>query len=235
MGTWYVDEGLSTLIAEWKQEFPKAVVYTIGDSSHSANPDMSQHAPDRGGSEPGDDRGEVDAGDFMPGNGVTEDDLDDLAEGLRRSKDPRVLLVIRRDRIFSSLIQPWTWRKYNGNYHGHTHISVNDKFDKNTADWKWEDETMAQPRPTMKDITTRLPELRAGMEDAELAGQNFIVRAQAMINILDHTLPPLDLDGVYGGKTAQKLARIMTKAPARSSTDGGKLYLPEWKTLYALS
>lgn len=124
MPTEYVDKGLATLIAQWKQRYPRAVVGTRGDRFHKP---PSHHLPEEDGS--------IDAGDFMAGNGVTQDDLDDLAETLRRNRDRRIAYVIRRDKIFSSTIEPWEWRDFTGEYHGHTHVSVNDLYENNTRPW----------------------------------------------------------------------------------------------------
>ncbi len=222
MANWYPDEGLAQLDKEWKKAHPGAVVYHLGDDLHSTDPDVSQHARDRGGSEPGDDKGEVDASDFMPGKGgVTDKDLDDLAENLRKSRDPRILIIIRRQRICSSYpvggVPAWTWRTYKGKYHGHTHVSVNDKYDANTADWKWEN---AVPREiAYTEGNVKFPELIAGDDDDNLDGYNMVVRMQALANLLDNSVPNLGLDGVYGGKSAQKLQKIFkAKAPISKVT-----------------
>lgn len=137
MSAFTVDEGLAVLIEAWKIEHPGAVVYTIGDTSHSADPNKSQHARDWGRSgRPGDTAGEVDAGDFMPGKGVTDQDLDDLAEDLRLSRDPRIRYVIRRQKIFEATgPDAWEWVKHDGDYHGHTHVSINDNFAANRSPW----------------------------------------------------------------------------------------------------
>lgn len=205
MASWYVDEGLAALIREWKKAHSKATVYTIADSAHSSDPDVSQHARDDGGSKPGDDKGEVDAGDFMPGNGVTDADLDDLFDSLRASKDKRILYVIRRDKIFSSVVEPWKVRPYKGKYHGHCHVSVNDNYDNDQSDWKWE-KLMAR-KLTFTPITAQLPTLQLGDEDAAFDGYNRIARVQALLNWYEKSLPDLDTDGVYGPNTARKLAK----------------------------
>lgn len=121
---WYVDRGLAKLIEQWRERHPGAIVGTIGDEHHTP---PSQHLPEEDGS--------VDAGDFMPGNGVTDADLDALAEALRASRDPRIAYVIRRQRIFSSTNSPWEWRTYDGAYHGHTHVSVNDRHENDSSEW----------------------------------------------------------------------------------------------------
>lgn len=49
-----------------------------------------------------------------------------LAEVLRMGKDSRIKYVISNGKIFSSIVQPWVWRPYDGvNKHSHhTHVSV---------------------------------------------------------------------------------------------------------------
>jgi hypothetical protein len=228
MPGWYVDEGLARLIREWKQVYPGATVYTVGDTSHSGDPDVSQHAPDDGGPRPGDDVGEVDAGDFMPGKGgVTDAHLDHFAESLRESRDPRILYVIRRDRIFSSTVQPWVWRPYTGKYHGHTHVSVNDSFASNTANWEWEPEVARKVQ--FVDAPGTVPILLLGDDDGILPGWNHIGRAQAMANWLDSETDDIDTDGVFGPATARKLGRVMNVA--RVTT----IDVPVWRKLYGLT
>lgn len=230
MAGWYVDEGIKKLTDEWKKAHPGAVVYHIGDASHSTDPDDSQHAPDWGGKEPGDDKGEVDAGDFMPGKGgVTEADLDDLAEQLRLSKDKRILIVIRRQRIFSSYavggVPAFTWRKYNGKYHGHTHVSVNDQFDNNQSDWKWE--KMSREIPTVRVDGINVPQLQFGDDDDADSGYNHVGRAQALANLLDSKVADLDVDGVYGAKSVAKFKAIF-------GGDGKKLSTANWRQLHGV-
>lgn len=227
---WRVDEGLAQLIRQWKTEHPGAVVGTIGDASHVSH--TSEHNPEPGGAAPGADRGEVDAGDFMPGNGVTEEDLDGLFDQLVENKDPRLLYVIHKNHICSSVVQPWKVRTYGGAYHEHTHVSMNDRYDNNTSEWKLEDDVSRVL--VYKTIEGQLPELQTGDEDAAFAGWNHVGRAQALINWIDSTLPDLDPDGVYGAKTAAKLKVIMSGKTA-SSTNGTKLREPEWRVLYGLS
>lgn len=237
MVAWYVDEGLAKLIVQWKKEHPGSVVYTIGDASHLSR--TSEHNPEPDGPLPGQDEGEVDAADFMIGHGVTEADLRGLADAIVGNRDPRVYYVIWKGRICSSHVvggvPPWTWRKYSGSDHhdDHVHLSVDDEFDRNTSDWDLEDE-MAARTLTWREFEVSMPEHRIGDEDGMWDGYNRITRAQAVLNTLDHTLPAIDPDGVYGAKTAQKLARVMANQAKKSSTDGKKLYEPEWRVLFGL-
>ncbi len=199
MANWHIDEGLQKFIRQWKAKFPKATVYSIGDTSHSKDPDVSQHAPEKSG--------EVDAIDVMPGNGVTEQDLEDLFFGLHDHKDKRVLYVIYQKMLFSSTSSPWKIRTYNGNRHHHVHISVNDLFDNNQSDWHWE--KMTQPNFEYTEVEIKLPtKLMYGMDDNDFGGWNHIGRTQALLNFLDNKLPDLDIDGVYGANTTQKVKAI---------------------------
>jgi hypothetical protein len=213
MAAWYVDEGVEQLIGEWKRAHPGAVVGTIADGHHSTDPDVTQHAPDRGGAAPGDDRGEVDGADFMIGHGVTEHDLALLFDGLVDSRDPRILYVIHNRVIVSSVVQPWVRRPYRGSdpHTGHVHLSANDKYDANRADWKWE-ARVERAQKNVK-VATELPEaLVLGDDDDMFTGYNHIGRAQALANWLDNTTADVDTDGVYGPLTAAKFGKALKVA-----------------------
>lgn len=218
MPVWHVDEGLAVLIAQWKRKHPRATVYTIGDRNHSTDPDVSQHAPEPDG--------EVDAGDFMTGNGVTLDDLADLHAQLMAERDRRLLMMIFKRTIVSSVVRPWILRPYGGAYHGHLHVSVNDRHEGDTTPWDLEADVRDY---TMRELPAglKLPELRLGDEDAP-GKTAYVRRVQQLLKVDD--------DGVYGAKTAAALKARMAGATGwkASSTNGTKLYLPEWRVLYAL-
>lgn len=225
---WTLDEGLERLDDEWKAIHPGAVVYHIGDANHSKNPRASQHAPDDGKSGgPGDTVGEVDASDFMPGKGVTETDLDELAEGIRESRDPRILIGIRRQRMFSSYAvaghPAFTWRPYSGDYHGHFHLSVNDAFKNNPSDWKWE--PMANEVPVVKVDGVWVPQLAIGHDDAVDEGINHVARAQLMLNYIDSKTADIQVDGVYGAKTRDKVRSAF-------GGDGKTINTDQWRRLH---
>jgi hypothetical protein len=209
MTSWYVNLGLQKFDVQWRNKFPKATIYHIGDTAHSSNPDVSQHAPDKGGSKPGDNKGEVDAGDYMQGNGVTLADLRELFKSLRDSRDPRILYVILEDKIFSSNIFPWEVRKHTGTFHSHLHISLHDNEESTSTEWKAL--TVAELLAwNYRDVeTARLPSaLVFGMDDAGYGGWNHIMRAQALLNIIERTSPSIDCDGVYGAYTTQKVKKL---------------------------
>lgn len=218
---WYVDEGLAVFIAQWKKKFPRAVVYTIGDDNHT----VGEHVPEEQGSQPGQDTGEVDACDVMPGNGVTEKDLAELHTALIVARDPRILYVIWHDMIVSSVVQPWKIRKYTGKWHGHVHISVNDRYDANRAPWDIE----RGNRPVeYQELKGRLPIVRLGDEDQPGRTQH-IHRLQATLNWLVHA--GLDVDGVYGRKSAAAVAKAMKDDQARTTSNGARIELPEWRRI----
>lgn len=218
MARWHVDEGLAVLIAQWKKEHPQATVYTIADQFHSAT---SEHAPERQGSEPGKDVGEVDAGDFMPGKGVSWADLIELRDNLVEVKDKRYLYTIIKDEIVSSVVSPWKTRKYYGKYHAHLHVSVNDRYENNRASW---DIDGAVRDFKMFDLHGSFPELQLGDEDQRDKVQ-YITRIQGCLNAVYGL--DLDTDGVYGPKTAKGIAHAMRTDKARTTTSGVRIRLPE--------
>jgi hypothetical protein len=205
-----LDEGLQQLAAQIRRERPGAVIWYIGDAGHSTDPDVSQHAPDRGTSgRPGDTRGEYDAIDVPLLGGVDDDDLDRWFAQLRKGRDPRILYAIRRRKIFSSVVSPWVLRDYGGAYHGHLHVSVNDNYRANRAPWQIGDQPVRTPERIV--VNAGLPVLLMGDEDPEPAIEGryqHVKRFQVMANWLDSTLADLDVDGVYGAKSRQKLAAI---------------------------
>lgn len=228
MSTWHLDEGLNTLKTEWQTAHPGAVVYSIGDLSHQAEP--SDHNPEHQGSLPGQDEGEVDAADFMPsGGGVTMEILQDFRDALVSTRDKRLLYVIYRDQIISSVVSPWQMRKYNGTYHNHLHVSVNDLYDKNTSDWQWE--KMMARTYTMISISTKWPELRVGDED-QAGGVQYIARVQANLNAIFHQT--LETDGVYGAKTSAGIAYAMRADTKRTTSNGTRFGLAEARRILGL-
>lgn len=213
---WTVDEGLQTLIDQWKRAHPGAVVYTIADENHNSD---SEHSPEKQGSEPGADAGEVDAGDFMPGHGVSDADLVDLRRQLIDSRDSRLLYLIKGQIIVSSVVQPWKDRPYGGAYHSHLHVSVNDRYAANRAAWDIEG---GEPVPYVrKPITGTMPVLHVGDEDG--SGPKWIMRMQRVLKVDD--------DGVFGPQTATAVKAWMGSDPARSSSNGGTVDIPEWKSI----
>lgn len=227
MSRWYLDEGLVVFRRQWLERHPGATVYTVGDAAHSQDPDVSQHAPDRGTSgRPGDSEGEVDAVDVMPGNGVDERDLEQLFDDLVESRDKRILYVIYGQTIVSSVVSPWRRRTYKGKRHGHVHLSVNDNYRMNQATWKLGDAGMVYaPR---FEFHGKLPSIGLGMEDDAFDGYEAVKRAQLLANWIDNTVPDVDVDGVYGPHTARKIKAVM------KAGDGRTIGLPEWRKLLGI-
>jgi hypothetical protein len=231
MVKWYLDEGLGTFRRQWKARFPRATVWSIGDSAHSTNPRASQHAPDDGRSGgPGDDKDEVDALDLPPGGGVTMDDLWDTFYALHEARDPRLFYAILGDKIYSSVTQPWKIRKYNGKKHGHLHLSVNDKYDANDAEWRID--RMVNRKIEFKKVEgVNIPELRMGDEDPmekDEPGYWHIHRIQNIVNWKDKSLPPLIIDGIYGPVTSRKLGKVL-------GTNGKKLSIDDYLKIHGIS
>lgn len=119
---WILAPSLAALRDEVNAAHPKrskAWDGTIGDAAHAAR--KSDHDPN--------ERGIVCAIDIThdPTNGF---DGNKFAEALRLAKDERVKYVIWNRRIFSSLVQPWTWRPYKFAdempHDHHVHVSVLD-------------------------------------------------------------------------------------------------------------
>lgn len=116
--SWRVARSLDKLLGQINAAHParsKAADGAIGDIAHSTT--VSEHNPDR--------NGVVRARDFThdPDHGF---DAHAMADALIASRDPRILYVISRGRIASSVVQPWKWRTYTGsNRHDHhAHVSV---------------------------------------------------------------------------------------------------------------
>ena len=216
MANWYVDPGLATLIRQWKALHPGAVVGTIGDPDHQSG--VSDHNPEEDNS--------VDAGDFMTGHGVTFDELKGLANTLVKFRDCRIAYLIIGQRIISSTVQPWVWRTYSGDYHGHLHVSRNDKKETDASEWRLTD-TQKGYEMTLPLTGYSLPKLTLGDDDNERAGYNYVSRAQTLLNYVVQA--KLDVDGVYGPK--MKAAVVKLAATGNGNTIG----VAEWAQLYGLS
>ncbi len=113
-----IAKSLDTLRSQVNNKYPQRSKLSdgwIGDTAHSSR--KSDHNPNPSGV--------VCALDIThdPAHGC---DAGELAETLRRNRDPRLSYVISNARIFSSTVSPWQWRPYSGaNKHNkHCHISV---------------------------------------------------------------------------------------------------------------
>lgn len=85
--------------------------------------------------------------------------------------------------------------------------------------------------PAMATISGELPVQVQGDEDQPNATQ-WIKRAQAELNYLVGA--GLDLDGDYGPATAAAVKDLMSEDSTRSSTNGSKIGIPEWRRLYGI-
>lgn len=80
-------------------------------------------------------------------------------------------------------------------------------------------------------VLGELPVLRVGDSD-QPGDTRWILRAQAVLKVLaDPSLVP---DGAYGPKTAAAIDKLMVSDGARSTSDGSRIGLPEWRRLYGI-
>jgi hypothetical protein len=156
---WRLAKSLETLRTEVNAKWPnrsKGSDGAIGDESHKTrdsdhNPWVKDGAIDV-----------VTAIDIThdPAHGL---DSEQLAECLRRSKNPRIKYIISNRKIASSEKSPWEWRPYTGkNPHNH-HVHISVKPDKAHYDHtsSWSLDGVAAPPPGQAAATIR-PTLRRG-------------------------------------------------------------------------
>lgn len=80
---------------------------------------------------------------------------------------------------------------------------------------------------TMVKIEGNLPELQHGDTDpVDASGTSWIRRAQRALQVT--------ADGEYGNETAAALEKVMATDPNRSSANGRKIGLAEWRRLYGI-
>lgn len=168
--SWRVAVSLDVLLAQINEAAPqrsKISDGSIGDADHANR--SSDHNPHCG-------PGVVTARDFThdPENGA---DMNEIAEALRLSRDPRIKYVIWDKRMFSSYsgtgFNAWEWRPYNGvNLHtAHMHVSVNCGSHDGSGQWSiggdWFDmATKAELREVVQEeIQKAVKQLATGKED----------------------------------------------------------------------
>jgi hypothetical protein len=79
----------------------------------------------------------------------------------------------------------------------------------------------------MVDISGRLPALQYGDKDpVNASGTSWIKRAQRQLEV--------GVDGWYASETALAVKNMMAADDDRTSTDGRKIGLPEWRRLYGI-
>jgi murein L,D-transpeptidase YcbB/YkuD len=157
----------------------------IGDAKHASR--SSDHNPwVKDGK-----TGVVTAGDFThdPGNGMH---TWDIAEFLRTQRDPRIKYVISNRRIFSSVQNAWTWRKYTGSnpHSSHMHVSVHSTKNHYDAEHPWKLLGSAPVVPPDPDSPAQRPILRKG------ATGEFVVEVQTVLQPAAGKI-----DGVFGSLT----------------------------------
>lgn len=202
---WYVDKGLAQLNKQLRKRYPGIVIGTIGDKHHKP---PSQHVPEADGS--------VDASDYMIGHYFPRREADRTFRALLRNRDPRLLYVIYDRKIFSSVVQPFRVRDYDGDdpHTGHMHVSVNDLHERDGSPWKLE-----ARKVTMTDLDGQLPVLKFGDDDDDL-GHAWVRRVQLLRGITP--------DGIYGMQTAAAVKKLM------NGGDGRTVGAREWAWLLAL-
>lgn len=139
---WRLANGLVTLLEQINQKWPqrsKDSDGTVGDLSHQAR--ASDHNPNS--------RGVVCALDVTndPRGGLLSEEL---AELIRKSRDPRVHYVISNKKIASFDREDWTWRPYGGSnpHNHHCHISLKQDARFYDDDHRWSmDAYISLPAP----------------------------------------------------------------------------------------
>jgi murein L,D-transpeptidase YcbB/YkuD len=164
---------------------------TVGDAAHASR--SSDHNPwVKDGS-----MGIVTAMDIThdPGTGV---DTWALAEFLRVQKDPRVKYVISNKRIWSSVSNPYQWRKYTGSnpHSSHMHVSVHSTKAHYDSERDWTIQIGKAP-PDPDDVRAR-PVLKLGSRGDEV---------RIVQNILGITV-----DGIFGPATEAAVKKFQTAA-----------------------
>lgn len=116
---------------------------TVASRAHDAANPTSDHRP-----YPYSGAGKVRALDFGE---TVEDDVYNIVESIRLSRDPRVRYVIHERRLFSSYpsgpYPPFTWRPYSGPapHDDHGHISTLAEGDTDTRLWRIGDDMALTP------------------------------------------------------------------------------------------
>jgi hypothetical protein len=162
--SWRVAKSLLKLREQINQLSPhrnKSSDGSIGDAKHaSRSSDHNPHVKDG-------KMGIVTAIDIThdPGTGV---DTWALAEFMRTQKDPRIKYCISNKRIFSSISNPWEWRKYSGSnpHSSHFHVSVHGSKALYDSEAAWAIKIGTVP-PDPDDIALR-PVLKLGDQREEV-------------------------------------------------------------------
>lgn len=162
MASWRLAKSLVKLRDQFNRRYPKrdkSSDGTIGDTAHSSR--KSDHNPwVKDGS-----MGVVTALDITHDPKVGCDTWA-IAEILRQQRDPRIKYVISNYRIFSSIENPWQWRKYTGsNPHSH-HMHVSVKSEKKFYDSEkvWQSGEKQPPGPAPQPDPNENPKTRPELQ-----------------------------------------------------------------------
>jgi peptidoglycan hydrolase-like protein with peptidoglycan-binding domain len=173
----------------------------------------------------------------------------DIAEVLRKSKDPRIKYVISRGKIFSSETRPWQWRPYNGpNPHDkHVHLSVKSPkvlFD-NTKEWPLPPALGGQDvvplsladsvsLGDMAHVGERGERAKKIQEALKKAGATIVVDGdygpltEAKVKVFQQ-LRNLQVDGIVGPATAAELDKYLSATPPPPIPEP-EIKAPEWQS-----
>lgn len=138
---WTLSGALDTLADQIEAEWPdsEGADGTVASKNHDATSPGSDHRP----------RPLTGAGIVRAIDIGGQEEVDDLVEAIRLSRDIRVRYVIRYGRIFSSYLQgsrpAWQWGEYSGSnpHKTHAHVSVLPGADRDTRLWEIGDTDMA--------------------------------------------------------------------------------------------
>lgn len=181
---------------------------TVASKAHDAANPSSDHRP-----HPYSGAGRVRALDFGENK---ENDVFDVLESIRLSRDPRVMYVIHERRMFSSYVAggvpPYTWRPYTGPapHDNHGHVSTRSQSDNDTRPWQIGD-NMAHKHEPMPDDLPR--------EWADGIWEQWVVRSGTDGATRTHDFYREDLSWVYDRVIKPLEARV--KALENRPTTGG--------------
>lgn len=194
---WRLAKALETLRSDINAMWPhrsKVSDGTIGDEAHASR--SSDHNP-----------WVKDAGvGVVTGMDITHDpvnglDSEQLAEGLRAARDPRIKYIISNKKICSATDHPWQWRPYNGrnphNHHVHISVKAEKRLYDATAEW------ILSVDPPRKDAPQPVhrPTLRRGSTGEDV---------KALQKALGFTGGAID--GNFGAKTEAAVRKRQLKA-----------------------
>lgn len=133
---WYTSDALNALLDEIEAAFPTPSRYdgTVASKGHDERSPRSDHRPYPYTASPAVVNA-VDAGEPV------EDQAFQIAEAIRKNKDPRARYVIHESSIFSNYWYggkpPFTWRSYSGSspHTNHVHVSIDRGFQNDGSPW----------------------------------------------------------------------------------------------------